>query len=59
VFKARRLVSHSTLRSRVMRKEKSTNTCRPKRRSVRGPRKVDVRLPGKGNSNSHGARPVY
>jgi len=22
-------------------------------------RKVDVRLPGKGNSNSHGARPVY
>jgi len=24
-----------------------------------GPRKVDVRLPGKGNSNSHGARPVH
>ena len=23
------------------------------------PRKVDVRLPGKENSNSHGARPVY
>jgi len=22
-------------------------------------RKVDVRLPGKGNSNYHGARPVY
>jgi len=22
-------------------------------------RKEDVRLPGKGNSNSHGARPVY
>jgi len=22
-------------------------------------RKVDRRLPGKGNSNSHGARPVY
>jgi len=22
-------------------------------------RKVDVRLPGKGDSNSHGARPVY
>jgi hypothetical protein len=22
-------------------------------------RKVDVRLPGKGNSTSHGARPVY
>ena len=21
--------------------------------------KVDVRLPGKGNSHSHGARPVY
>jgi len=24
-----------------------------------GSRKVDVRLPGKGNSNSHGARPVH
>ena len=23
------------------------------------PRKVDVKLPGKGNSNSHGARPVH
>jgi len=23
------------------------------------PRKVEIRLPGKGNSNSHGARPVY
>jgi len=23
------------------------------------PRKVDIRLPGKGNSNFHGARPVY
>ena len=23
------------------------------------PRQVDVRPPGKGNSNSHGARPVY
>ena len=23
------------------------------------PRKVDIRLPGKGNSNSHGARPVH
>ena len=28
--------------------------------SVQGePRKVDVRLPGKGNLNSHGARPVH
>ena len=24
-----------------------------------GPRKVNVRLPGNGNSNSHGARPVH
>jgi hypothetical protein len=24
-----------------------------------GQRKVDIRLPGKGNSNSHGARPVH
>ena len=23
------------------------------------PRKVDIRLPGKGNSDSHGARPFY
>ena len=32
------------------------------RRSARGmpaPRKVDIRLPGKRNSNSHGARPVH
>ena len=27
--------------------------------AVRAPRKVDVRLPGKGNSNSHGARLVH
>ena len=25
----------------------------------KGTRKVDIRLPGKENSNSHGARPVY
>ena len=30
-----------------------------KRRTHVDPRKVDVRLPGKGNSNSHGARPVH
>jgi len=29
------------------------------RRMILGSRKVDVRLPGKGNSNSHGARPVH
>ena len=28
-------------------------------RCVSWARKVDIRLPGKGNSNSHGARPVY
>jgi len=28
-------------------------------RQHRPARKVDVRLPGKGNSNSHGARPVH
>ena len=27
--------------------------------NLRLARKVDVRLPGKGNSNSHGARPVH
>ena len=26
---------------------------------MRGTRKVDIRLPEKGNSDSHGARPVY
>ena len=26
---------------------------------MRRARKVDIRLPGKGNSNSHGARPVH
>ena len=25
----------------------------------KGMMKVDIRLPGKGNSNSHGARPVH
>jgi hypothetical protein len=29
---------------------------KPIRRAIR---KVDIRPPGKGNSNSHGARPVY
>jgi len=29
------------------------------RKGVRAYRKVDVRLPGKNNSNSHGARPVH
>jgi len=28
-------------------------------RSLQGARKVDIRLPGTGNSNSHGARLVY
>ena len=35
----------------------------PPRRALRGlaahPRKVDIRLPGKGDSNFHGARPVH
>ena len=26
---------------------------------LQGSRKVDIRLPGKGNANSHGARPVH
>ena len=28
-------------------------------KSWRGHMKVDIRIPGKGNSNSHGAGPVY
>ena len=43
VFKAYRLLYHSTLGSRVMKKKKEAR----------------IRLYGKGNSNSHGARPVY
>ena len=41
------LVYHSTLRLRVI-----------ERRRL-GFREVDIRLSGKGNSNPHGARPVY
>ena len=36
-----------------------TNTVSPERDKRKGTRKVDIRLPGKGNSNSRGARPVY
>ena len=32
---------------------------RPPRTGSADSRKVDIRLPGKGNSNSHGARPVH
>jgi len=35
-----------------------TNPGRGTGRDTRS-RKVDIRLPGKGDSNSHGARPVY
>jgi len=31
----------------------------PRLHQILVPRKIDVRLPGKGNSNSHGARPVH
>ena len=33
--------------------------CVPKRSATREPRKVDIRLPGKGNSNTHGASSVH
>jgi len=33
--------------------------CAPERGFGDGGRKVDVRLPGNGNSDSHGARPVH
>ena len=68
VFKAHRLVYHSTLGWRVIKKKK--RRLKPEvglqlvplvkpRSLVPFSRKVDVRLPGKGNSNSHGARPVH
>jgi len=76
VFKAHRLVYHSTLGVRViMKKKKKIVAQHPVRCSrlgaivlstyprhvhlCRWTRKVDVRLPGKENSNSHGARPVH
>ena len=31
----------------------------PESDETKGTRKVDIRLPGKGNSKSRGARPVY
>ena len=62
VCKAHRLVYHSTLGLRVIRKK--TNV--PGRARVRddsnkskSTRKVEVRPPRKGNSDPHGARPVH
>ena len=51
-------VYHSTLGLRVITKKRHPHA--PDRiRLPPGTRKVDVRLPGKGNSNSHGARPFH
>ena len=49
--KAHRLLYHSTLGLKATKKRR--------RFRVQGAWSVDVRLPGKGNSNSHGARPVH
>ena len=43
----------------VFLKGSSTFVEEEQRNCVGGTRKVDIRLPGKGNSNSRGARPVY
>ena len=70
VFKALGLLYHSTLGSRVIKKKKRfihylsaefLGNCLALlggRGHLRF-RKVDVRLPGKGDSNCHGARPVH
>ena len=42
-----------------MRAHRDQPAMRPPRQLAPVLRKVDVRLPGKGNSNSHGARPVH
>ena len=57
-MKDHRLVYHSTLGSRVIKKKKCPFPSCPMVHCMR-PRKVDIRLPGKGNSKSHGARPVH
>ena len=63
VFKAHRLLYHSTLGLRVIKKkevpEGAWNMSNASEKSPSPARKVDIRLPGKRNSNSHGARPVY
>jgi len=60
VFKAHRLLYHATLGLRVIKKKKKKAVCYKLTLQIpTRPRKVDIRLPGKGNSNSHGARPVY
>ena len=54
--KSHRRLHHSTLRLRVIQKKKNRELRTP---NLSRHRKVDARLPGKGDSNSHGARPVH
>jgi len=53
-------VYHSTLGARATTKKKKKHLTTPDcwRGEHLTARKVDIRLPGKGDSNSHGARPV-
>jgi len=67
VFKAHRLLYHSTLGSIVIKKNIRRRGVAPVFRTRQvdacvalwGLGKVDVRLPGKGNPITHGARPVH
>jgi len=64
VFEAHRLVYHSTLGLRVIKRRRRKRACSEQTGPARykclyHSRKVDVRLPANGNSNSHGARPVH
>ena len=52
-------VYHSIIGLRVIKKKKKPPSLAHTHNLTMGTREVDVRLPGKGDSNSHGARPVH
>jgi len=57
VFKAHRLLYHSTLGLRVIKKKYTSSISESATSAYCSG--VDVSLPGQGNANSHGARPVH
>ena len=59
VFKAHRLCASLNSRLESNKEETPSSSAGSPRDDGPPRRKVDVRVPGKGNSNSHGARPVH